>query len=187
MTEPNIYSPPEADLEVAEATEKILANRWTRFWAALIDGILLGILFLPFILLYQTSFGEQLISSLSSIAVEIISSLAGVIIYLILNGYFLSTSGQTIGKMILKIQIVDYHTEELLSFNKVFSVRYLPFYIVSQLPALGILGLIDCLFIFSKENRCLHDLLAGTKVIYAPNHRLADTALPDSTVRKPIQ
>jgi len=38
--------------------------------------------------------------------------------------------------------------------------------LVSQVPQVGgLIGLVDILFIFGKERRCLHDLLAGTRVV----------------------
>ena len=40
--------------------------------------------------------------------------------------------------------------------------------IVAQLPVIGaILGLVNILFIFGPEKRCLHDYIAGTRVIKA--------------------
>ena len=50
-------------------------------------------------------------------------------------------------------------------------LRYLPTAVVTQIPLIGsILGITDILFIFGQERRCVHDLIAGTKVIdYRPS------------------
>ena len=47
-------------------------------------------------------------------------------------------------------------------------LRYLPFWVVGQVWVIGpILSLANPLFIFREDRRCLHDLLAGTKVVVA--------------------
>lgn len=90
------------------------------------------------------------------------------IIFLLLHGYLLATRGQTIGKMLLGVRIVDYNTDQLLSFGKLIGLRVVPVWMVSLIPfAGGCLVLIDTLFIFGNERRCIHDLIAGTKVVQA--------------------
>ena len=45
-------------------------------------------------------------------------------------------------------------------------MRYFPLAVIAQIPfAGGIFSLIDCLFIFREDRRCIHDLIAGTKVV----------------------
>jgi len=45
-------------------------------------------------------------------------------------------------------------------------VRYIPIWIVGLIPGVGIaLTILDALFIFRDDRRCIHDLIAGTKVI----------------------
>jgi len=86
--------------------------------------------------------------------------------YLVLNGYLLHKRGQTIGKWALGIKIVSLHNEKILPLWKVFFVRYVPQVLVAMIPLAGsILILINDLFIFRKNKRCVHDYIAGTKVI----------------------
>ncbi len=47
-------------------------------------------------------------------------------------------------------------------------LRYLPTQVIVAIPVVGALyALVDALFIFGAEQRCLHDLIAGTKVVLA--------------------
>ncbi|WP_299205494.1 RDD family protein [uncultured Amphritea sp.] len=164
MNDENIYSTPHANLEVYSKNEVVLAGRWTRFWAALIDTILILLLFI----VVQVALGVSSLLTLDQLpqASELMMSVGILLSYLLLNGYLLATSGQTIAKKMFNIRVVDYDTNQLLPFSKVFGIRYLPIFVISQIPFAGqFIGIIDSLFIFSKENRCLHDLLANTKVI----------------------
>ena len=164
MNDDNIYSTPEANLEITENKEQILASRWTRFWAAILDSLFLAVVFIP--VLYLFGVWDQLLTDQLSIMSDILLSALALVIYVVLNSYFLASSGQTIAKKVLNIRVVDYETEELLPFWKIVGVRYIPFFILSQVPFAGqTIGLIDSLFIFRKDNRCLHDLLANTKVV----------------------
>lgn len=99
--------------------------------------------------------------------------------YLILNGYLLVTRGQSIGKALLKIQIVDEQTDKLLPFLRVYVYRYLwlmPLMIVVVIipgsiddMAVNIVSVANALFIFGAAQRCLHDYIAGSKVVpYQP-------------------
>ena len=91
--------------------------------------------------------------------------LSGQVVFLLLNGMLLANYGQTIGKRLMKIKIVDLQGDQV-GISKLYFLRYLFFSLVSQVPQVGgLIGLVDILFIFGKERRCLHDLLAGTRVV----------------------
>jgi uncharacterized RDD family membrane protein YckC len=99
----------------------------------------------------------------------------GLIVMLAFQGYLLATRGQTIGKWLTKIRIVDAKTGALLPFVRVYVYRYLwlmPLVlIVAMVPGviddllINLVTIVDALFIFGKERRCLHDFIAGSKVI----------------------
>jgi uncharacterized RDD family membrane protein YckC len=94
-------------------------------------------------------------------------SLIGFLIFLAMNGYLLMKRGQTIGKVAVGTRIVDLagRTPE---FGKLITLRYLVPALVSQIPCAGALfGLANALCIFGSERRCLHDYIAGTRVINA--------------------
>ena len=90
----------------------------------------------------------------------------GLAVFLAVNGYLLAKHGQTVGKWIVGTQIVDKDTGQILPLGKVFGLRYLPISIVSQIPVLGgLLCSVEVLFIFREDKRCVHDLIAGTRVV----------------------
>ena len=81
-----------------------------------------------------------------------------------LQSFLLTVHGWTLGKRVLKLRVVavDGHRA---GFVQVVLLR-------SLIPGLaafccGLFSLIDALFIFGDERRCLHDLLAGTIVVNA--------------------
>lgn len=98
--------------------------------------------------------------------------------YLILNGYWLWRSGQTIGKKLFGIAIVAYMNGQddsgesgavagvKATFWKLICIRALFFPLIFTIVTpLALLPLIDQLMIFNKKRRCLHDLAAGTTVV----------------------
>ena len=88
------------------------------------------------------------------------------IIFMAINSYFLVTKGQTLGKRMLGIRIVDTASNGAATAVKLLGLRYVLVMLVMAIPIIGqLLGLADALFIFRSDRRCVHDLLAGTKVV----------------------
>ncbi len=164
MSQPsNPYDTPESNVDVPNEGLRNDASRWLRFFAALIDGILAALIIMPLML----SFGVfELIASGQDVETSsnLMFGVIGIAIFMLLHGYLLKTKGQTIGKMILGIKIVDLQGN-LPQFGKLISMRYLPLWVVQMIPAINILALVDVLFIFRGDRRCVHDLIAGTKVV----------------------
>lgn len=149
-----------------------LASRDRRLGAALLDGLFVIILLIP--VLYYTGEHKELLEVIrsgkpvhQSLGQQIIGLLMGMAAYLLLNGYLLYKKGQTLGKMILKTKVVDLAGNRP-SFNRLVFVRYLIPNLVGNIPMVGTwLILLDAIFIFRSEHRCLHDYLAGTRVVNA--------------------
>ena len=162
--EQDVYTPPQADLSEPEYTEKPLASRWARLGGSIIDTIILMLIFIPFAML--TGAWEAMKVNAVPIGTSIGHTIFGVVVYLAINGYLLKHRGQTVGKMILQTRIVSVADDSLLPLKKIVLLRYLPVAILTQIPFVGpIYGLADSLFIFRGDKRCIHDLLAGSKVI----------------------
>lgn len=168
----------ENDFSLSESDE--LAGRFTRLAAAMVDGIPMLAITIPVMLAtgYYARAQTQQIGFLEQLAM----SLFGMFVMLALNGYLLATRGQTIGKMLTKIQIVDAESGGLLPFLRVYVYRYLwmlPFvFVVAFIPGtaddqlINFAALINILFIFGAARRCLHDYIAGSKVVlYKPNRQ----------------
>ncbi len=167
MTNANPYLAPEASLTVeADASVIELATRWQRFWAAILDAIIGAVCILP--LMFAFGFFSYAMSGGEPpflIMVGFTALSFGV--FALVHGYFLKRDGQTIGKKALGIKIVDLDNQ-VAPLQRVLLLRYLPLYAVGLIPILGqFLPLIDVLFIFGEDRRCVHDMIAGTKVIKA--------------------
>lgn len=155
------YATPESDVEVPLEVAFELADRGARLGGAITDGILVMIAYVP-VLYFTITIAEPL----SAPIVMLLAGAGGFLTFLAVNGYLLATSGQTVAKRILGIQIVSVKDSEPLPFWKLILLRYLPFFAIAQVPVVGlIVGLVNPLTIFGKEKRCMHDYLAGTKVV----------------------
>ena len=74
----------------------------------------------------------------------------------------LRREGQTVGKFLLRIRIVDEETGVKGPVFRSIVLRYFVNWLLTLIPPYV---LIDHLFIFAKNRRCVHDYLAGTKVV----------------------
>ncbi len=95
----------------------------------------------------------------------------GVAGYLLINGWLLHRRGQTVGKMVMGIMIVDATSGEKASWWRLILIRAL-FFPLLYLPLLfsfvglwALLPLLDQAFVLRPDRRCLHDLAAGTVVV----------------------
>ncbi len=147
--------------------EAELAGLWQRFFGSLIDNFVQLALLIPIgfgigfasVLWLDPSWKMQILSS-------VFSWLAGVIIFLLLHGYLLAKHGKTIGKLALNTRIVDRQTNQIPPFWPLIGKRYLWYWIATSIPILNILViLVNALLIFRDNRACLHDDIAGTKVI----------------------
>lgn len=146
-------------------TEHILATRWARLWAAIID-MMVAMVFVVLLQQLAGLLGKEIVARNLSAGERFLLSIMGFAWFIVVNAHLLKTAGQTIGKYFLKIQIVDVQSNQLLSLNNLIVKRYLPIWVLSAVPGLGsCFSTINVLFIFGKEKRCLHDLIANTKVI----------------------
>lgn len=164
MSEDNPYAPPEADVTVSDSSK--LATRSARLGGAVIDTLLAILVILP--IMYATGFMDRAQAGEQVLTDTILYGLLALVLFLAMHGYLLAKYGQTIGKRIAKTRIVSVNDEKILPLRKVFVFRYLPFSVVSQIPFIGgLLSIVNVLFIFREDRRCVHDLVAGTKVISA--------------------
>ncbi len=141
-----------------------LARRGRRLIATLIDALLVPALTL---LLVMISGVVEHAENYQNMIWVLYVFLLAVLSYLILNGYWLLTRGQTVGKRLMKVAIVATSTGERPPFWKLVCIRalFFPLLFVAVVPALCWLPLIDQLFVFAKSRRCVHDFAAGTSVV----------------------
>lgn len=169
----NPYAPPTSDVNAGKlpaAEAGMLAERGTRFVSQLVDGLLYMVVLIPaFIAGFQSgAFSEGGNSAIFKAFVAGplgIVSLVGWLGLIAYQAYLVATSGQSIAKKLFKIQIVKVDGSPV-SFVSGVLVRNWLMMVLQQIPVVNmILPLLDALFIFRQDRRCIHDLIAGTKVI----------------------
>ncbi len=136
-----------------------LAGRLARLGAAIVDGIVLVVPIAVFAvvtpLLVRGPGGETVAS---------VFILLSFLIVFIFQMVLLTKDGQTLGKKALGIRIVKMNT----GLNGGFVPNVLLRLIVNVLLwVIPMYILVDILFIFRSDRRCIHDLIAGTQVVIA--------------------
>ena len=108
-----------------------------------------------------------------TIVVVIGVTLLAFLVIFIIQMVLLATRGQTIGKIIMKIRIVDAQTGEHPGWARLILLRTivngLIYGVVNAIPVAGqglggLYFIIDSLFIFRADRRTIHDFIAGTRV-----------------------
>lgn len=164
--------PPALDATEA-AADATLAHPGMRLLAALIDGFAESLCWLPTSQAVVKSLGglmaagtispQDLVEALSGSMARSLPYLAGLVL---VQATLLTVRGQSIGKIITGLRIVRARTGAPAGFLHAFLLRgFLP-RCLRHLPLIGILfWFVDNCFIFRTDRRCLHDLIAGTKVV----------------------
>jgi uncharacterized RDD family membrane protein YckC len=179
----NPYQPPQSDLSTP-AFDAGLASPWIRLGAQIIDGLVL----LPINFVIQKVFikmpdpaqmmkaiqtGQSIESFMPSRGILLLTNLLGIIALLAVN-FNLLKKGQTVGKMLLKLQIQRRSDGSILPFQEIILKRMLPVYGVAMLanlihPMVGVLAgiflLVDMLCIFRPNRNTIHDDIASSKVV----------------------
>jgi uncharacterized RDD family membrane protein YckC len=145
------------------------ADRGIRLVASLIDAAIMFAVMVPIMLVggyidqviqaYQT--GE------STLGLQFMWGLIGIIVSFLIQAYPLNATGQTWGKKVMRIKIVDMDGLQP-SLAELQGKRYGFAQGIGLIPCLGaVVQLVDVLMIFRDDRRCLHDHVAGTKVVVA--------------------
>ncbi len=159
-----------------------LATKTSRLLAILIDGSIATIASIPLLFLF---FGVFLISKSSAsgfmnifenitayqvshpFLYPLVSSAIGLLLYVIIHGYFLAKSGQSLGKKVMNIKIIRTNGE-LATLGHLVGFRLFIPQIIAIIPYIGtVIALIGILLIFRESRRCLHDEIADTMVVKA--------------------
>jgi uncharacterized RDD family membrane protein YckC len=166
----NPYTPPSEPIGAANPyadpfmQEDILAGRGTRLAAHIVDGILYGVTAIPGAVLAFMSMEQSQEASMELMAMLIY---LGPLLLFAYNAHLISKQGQTIAKRWLGIRIIKTDGSPCGFVHGVL-LRSIAIGCAGLIPAVGpIVSLVDPLLIFGEERRCLHDLIAGTKVVVA--------------------
>ena len=159
----------------------VLASRWLRLGAALLDEMIADFCALPGMILLgpsglmllfrltmqgrdalQDSDLERLAGMSSALGVLLL----GVLFCAAIQAWMLSARGQTVGKCLLEIRIVRVQDDANPGFVHAVLLRSIVPMIVRAIPMFGLgFWLVDVGCIFRTDKRCLHDLIAVTKVV----------------------
>jgi uncharacterized RDD family membrane protein YckC len=164
----NPYAPPGArvsDVTVDAAQE--LASRGARLGGAIVDSVISLVVVLPAV--YMMGYLPAMVSGESGdLGLQLLIGALSLGLYILVNGYLLATSGQTIGKRIAGTRIVSVTDGRILPLVRLIALRSIPVGLAGLIPVIGtVLSIADVLMIFRADRRCAHDLIAGTKVVRA--------------------
>ena len=163
----NPYATPDAPVMDVPSEGPELASFGIRLLGAIIDGILMMLLVFPLLFAFGFMSINDIMAGIQPTFVDNLKmGTIGFVVFLLVQGYFLNASGQTIGKKILGTKIVTLDNEKP-EFVKLILMRYLTVHAIGQVPFIGgIFGFVNAIFIFFGDQRqCLHDRFAGTKVV----------------------
>jgi len=179
----NRYAAPQAEVEDVNDDSEIgqLAGRGERLGAAVLDGViaviavwipmLIGFGFTGFKTLIQIARGgrDAVPADIdwSSLFTGLAIGMVGLLAVLGVNIYFVVKNRQTIGKKLMGIKVVRSDGSQI-SIARLFWLRNVVNALPGVLPFVGNLyGLVDHLFIFGEQRRCVHDYIADTIVVKA--------------------
>jgi uncharacterized RDD family membrane protein YckC len=173
----NPYAPPSSGLDAEPPAPLLavgeLASRWQRLGGALFDGLLALMATAPgYIGISLSELGRARKASSNPFLLFTSGGKWGVIAAALLialtivQWILLARRGQTVGKMIAGTRVVRLDGSPA-GFSRAVALRLWPLEIVSRIPMAQLASLVDVVFIFGERRRCLHDLLAGTKVVRA--------------------
>lgn len=144
------------------------ASRGARLGAVLLDGLIASLCAIPLYIDIFRAASAGRPADFSSMfgfgtAVSVVALLA-LFAYTLLQ---LHRTGQTIAKKLIGIRIVRTDGSRA-GLGRIFALRYMVPGLIGAIPLLGpLFSLIDPLFIFNDEKRCIHDMIADTIVVDA--------------------
>lgn len=161
---PQRYAPPKAQVADVRADGGLeLAGRGARFVAVLIDFIVLMAAF--WVVSLVTPWNIFKPDPDPGFRQEVLAALGSLVVFLVIQAWPLIRRGQTVGKIVMGLRIVrrDGSTASPLH---VLVLRYLLPYLLAPFTVLVMIySLVDALFIFRADRRCVHDLIADTIVV----------------------
>ncbi len=182
-TPPVLTAPPPEDAEPAAAAPAArLAGIGARTGAALINAVVYFVSLLPGSMLLSVQFlrlgitpeallrGER--PDLTALAPGLALAWGGLLAACLVQAVLIAWRGQNLGKLMVGLRVVRAADGGPAGFVQGALLRFLlpvaVMFLLNVVPGLGFLFLlVDYSFMFGGQRRCLHDLVAGTKVIEA--------------------
>ena len=159
---PNPYAPPVQQDEWNTAgtfDDAVLASRGRRFLGNILDSLVYVVAFVPAFFIGMAG-GSDDFTGGAAIAMGVLMTAV-----VIVQAVLVATTGQSIAKKLLGMRIVQLDGSPI-GFVRGVLVRSWALAAITQIPVVGgIIALVDALYIFGAEQRCLHDVMAGSKVV----------------------
>ncbi len=177
-----------------KVSDDILAGVSVRVLATLIDWLILALIYMPSLLRINlkevptSGSVEEAFKHAQAMAesipehIMLMTSLF-VLAYLFIQSVLLVRRGQSIGKLLTGIRILDFQSQQLAPAGRVILLRSMLTMIVYSLSFPLFVAIDYTYMIFNRNNRSLHDKLAGTIVVKADDSQLA-TDLDTDKVKK---
>jgi len=166
--------PPIGAVEVAEPSAE-LADPGIRLLACLLDSVFGAIAAAPGAFMIGVSVLSRLILHPGEVPTDLSPRMAagalvlafGALLLFVIQVWMLTTRGQTLGKRVFGIRIVNHENDGNPGFLRAVLLRwFVPGLITSFIPVVGFLFFVtDSCFIFRADRRCIHDLMASTRVV----------------------
>lgn len=167
---PPVEPPPLIGPAIDDPT---LAERWQRLVGAIADGALETLCWLPASMAMMEAMSDMIHDGVFDreefirifwSAMPLSLPYLGALV--VVQAVLLSLRGQSIGNLLTRTKIVNVTDGETAHFVRAFLLRGCLARVFRQIPAFGgIFWIVDSCFIFRNDRRCLHDLIAGTKVV----------------------
>lgn len=172
------FAPPVAGapplLGAGATVDTQLGGLGARFGAAFVDGCLKVACSIPTGLAISKWVTENMQSGskpdmtalLAVVQTAVPLSYPYLAVLAVLQGVLIATRSQSVGKILLSLRIVRATDGGKSPFVRSFLVRSGVPAVIEYIPLVGgLFWLVDTCFIFRADRRCLHDLMAGTKVV----------------------
>lgn len=138
------------------------AGRIRRLLASVIDIMLLAALSILLVLITGLFAGPEAYDSVIAFTSRLV--LATSVVYILLNGYLLLRSSQTIGKRLVGLALCDSTSGQALGLpRQLLRTALIPACIL--VPYAAVLILLDPLLVVGKSRRCLRDYVCGSAVL----------------------
>lgn len=166
----NPYAAPAGDptLPVLKGLNEELATPNSRLGARMIDQVLVLLAVAPAAVAGVLLAGnEETDGNSNSVALLVTMAVAGLgaLAFYLYQCHLIASTGQSLGKRWSHVRIV-LDNGEPPGFWRGVVLRSWAIMALSLIPGVGsLVGLTDTLMIFGRERRCLHDRLAGTRVL----------------------
>ncbi|KAB2642262.1 MAG: RDD family protein [Verrucomicrobia bacterium] len=147
-----------------------------RFGAALVDGVLKSLCWLPTGAAIWQAFASDIMAGQQPSPSQVMTVMNGammkslplLLVLAAVQGVLLARRGQSLGKILCGLRIVRLPGNVQAGLVHAFLLRGTTIWVIEQIPVLGgLFWLIDVCFIFGEERRCVHDYIAGTRVVKA--------------------